>query len=98
VNALRVVVWSKPDCHLCDDLLADLALLATQRPLTVETRNILDDEAAFARFRYLIPVVEVAGGPLLYPPHDLHTLQAALDAAEQSTSATPSSASNHGLS
>ncbi|MGL4651250.1 MAG: glutaredoxin family protein [Caldilineaceae bacterium] len=79
--ALHVVVWSKPDCPLCDEVSADLAALATEFALTVETRNILDDAQAFARYRYLIPVVEVNGGSLHYPPHDWNSLRAATSAA-----------------
>ncbi len=76
-----VTLYTKPDCPLCDEAKHALALLARAFDLTLVERNILDDPADFARFRYLIPVVDIAGGPLLTPPHDLETLRAGLCAA-----------------
>lgn len=84
-EALHVVVWSKPACPLCDEALADLAALVRDLPHTVETRNILDDPSAFERFRNLIPVVEVNGGPLHFPPHDWLSLRTALLAARDAS-------------
>lgn len=82
-RALRVVVYSKPDCPLCDELLEELAALAHELPQALELRNILDSADDFARFRYLIPVLEVEGGALYYPPHTHATVRAALLAAAQ---------------
>lgn len=78
--ALRVVVWSKPDCGLCDDVLRELAQIAADVPCIIESRDILAEPLDLERFRYLIPVVQVQDGPLLYPPHDRQTLAAAVRA------------------
>lgn len=75
---MLVTVYSKPNCPLCDDCKAELRDLQAEFGLVLEERNILDDPALFARFRHLIPVVEIAGGSLLYPPHDRHSLWSAL--------------------
>jgi len=81
---MRVLVYTKSDCPLCDRLLDDLAWLQEQIGFAVELRDIAADPAAEARFRYLVPVLEV-GGALYYPPHDAlhlhHHLTAAARAA-----------------
>lgn len=80
MSAVTVILYTKPDCALCDRLKEDLAWLGEQRPLQVEERNILEDAEAAHRFRYLIPVVEI-DGVVYYPPHDLLQLGRALDTA-----------------
>ena len=77
---MRVVVYTKSDCSLCDRLLDDLAWLQKQLDFAVEVRDIAADPVAEERFRYLIPVLEV-GGALYYPPHDALQLQHHLTAA-----------------
>ncbi len=67
---MQVTLYSKPGCHLCDQLKADLAWLQREIGFTLEERNIESDPADYARFRYLIPVLAV-GDTWLYPPHDL---------------------------
>jgi thiol-disulfide isomerase/thioredoxin len=76
-----VTIYSRPGCHLCDDLKADLAPLVERWNVHLVERNIDDDPAAFERFRYLIPVLDIEGGPLLYPPHSRPQVEAALRAA-----------------
>jgi hypothetical protein len=46
-------------------------------------RNIKDNADDFQRYRYLIPVLDVEGGALLYPPHTWETVQRALHAAQR---------------
>lgn len=75
---MRVTLYSKPDCTLCDACKVDLLALQIVFGFTLEERNILDDPALFDRFRYLIPVVDVSGGPQLYPPHEFGVLWSAL--------------------
>jgi hypothetical protein len=84
---LHVTLYSRPGCHLCEDLKGMLAALADDFAFTLVERNIEDDEADLARFRYLIPVLDIKNGPLLYPPHDWDTLHQALRAAAENTSA-----------
>lgn len=66
---MRVAVYTKPGCGLCDELLADLAWIQRQVRFDVELRDITADAAAYERFRDFVPVLEV-GGALHYPPHD----------------------------
>jgi hypothetical protein len=85
---MQVTLYSKPDCPLCDDCKAELYDLQAEFAFLIDERNILDDAALFTQFRYLIPVVDIAGGPLLYPPHTRRTLWDALHSVRPSEEAT----------
>ncbi len=80
---LHITLYAKPDCPLCDELKADLTELQAEIALEVTERNIEVDEEDFRRFRYLIPVLDVEGGELLYPPHHWDTVRSALHSAWQ---------------
>lgn len=71
---MQVTLYSRPGCHLCEELKADLAALRSVTTFTLVERNIEDDPDAKARYQYLIPVLDIENGPLLYPPHDWTTL------------------------
>ncbi|BAL99285.1 hypothetical protein CLDAP_12460 [Caldilinea aerophila DSM 14535 = NBRC 104270] len=45
--------------------------------------NILEQPEAFERYRYLIPVLEIEGGPILYPPHEPGIIWQALSVASR---------------
>jgi hypothetical protein len=78
-----VTLYSRPGCHLCEELKAALAVLEGDVAFTLVERNIEDDAEDFARYRYLIPVLDIEHGPLLYPPHEWDVLRGALvEAAE----------------
>ncbi|RME43501.1 MAG: glutaredoxin family protein [Chloroflexi bacterium] len=76
---LQITLYSRPGCHLCEEVHGYLEEWTAD--LTLETRvvDITQDEALFERFRYWIPVVDVAGGPLLYPPFSRDRLRATLE-------------------
>lgn len=75
---IQLVLYTKPDCSLCDDLKRDLADLQGEFAFSFQERNILDDAQLTAQFQYLVPVLEVESHTLLYPPHDWLTLRNAL--------------------
>jgi hypothetical protein len=85
---MLVTIYSKPDCHLCTDLKAELLHLQQEIGFTLIERNIEDSPEEFARFRYLIPVVDIAGSVTLYPPHTEYDVRQALLAA-RSTQESP---------
>ena len=58
---MEVILYSKPDCCLCDEVKATLERLARKHSFTWREVNILDDPAAFQRFEDEIPVVFVNG-------------------------------------
>ena len=67
---MQITVYSKPNCSLCDDLMADLAWLQRELEFTVTTQDITNDPTLREKFQYLVPVLEI-GGTLYNPPHDL---------------------------
>jgi glutaredoxin len=75
---IRVTLYSRPGCHLCNDLKADLVEIQQEVDFVLVERNIDDHPEDFARFQYLIPVLDIDGGPLLYPPHHWDVVYAAL--------------------
>jgi len=61
---MRVTVYTKPACHLCEDVLAILDRLAPQYDLQVTEVNILDDMALYEAYHLEIPVVDIEDGRL----------------------------------
>lgn len=80
---MRVIVYGKPACPLCDELKEILLGIQQDRPFELIEYNILEHPELFKRYRYLIPVLEIEGGPLLYPPHEPGTVWQALSAASR---------------
>lgn len=58
---MRVVLYGKPGCCLCDLAEGKLRALGARAGFALEKVNILDDPAAEARYRDTIPAVEVDG-------------------------------------
>ena len=56
---IRVTLYSKPDCHLCDVVKATIAKVAAVRALRLTQRSILDEAADYERFKHAVPVVFV---------------------------------------
>ena len=75
---MRITLYARPGCHLCDELKVDLAALQEEIAFVLTERTIDDDPADHARFQYLIPVLDIEGGALLYPPHQRAVVAAAL--------------------
>jgi thiol-disulfide isomerase/thioredoxin len=83
----RIILYTKPGCHLCDDVHELLLALGdeTGAKLRIEQVNILEDPALYARYRYAIPVIAVdpdGGGPTLYAPINRSALRQALGLEE----------------
>ena len=64
LGAASVVVYSKPDCHLCDDAMAALRRLQAELAFTLEERDITTDQALHRAYFERIPVVAVDGEEL----------------------------------
>ena len=56
---IQLTLIGKPGCHLCDDAQAviDSVLAEFNEPIPLVKKNILDDEALFARYSEEIPVL-----------------------------------------
>ena len=65
---MKITLYTKPDCCLCDNVKADLTLLRQRFDFELHERNIEEDAADFERYRYLIPVVDIEEGAMLYAP------------------------------
>jgi hypothetical protein len=87
MNHLKL--YTKPNCSLCDQLKADLLLLQSKFSFSIQDAlievNIEEDADAFERFRYVVPVLELTDGTLIYPPHTIHELYGALQQMQQRT-------------
>jgi glutaredoxin len=59
-----LTVYSKPDCHLCEDAMAALRGLQQELGFVLEERDITADEALHRAYFERIPVVVVDGEEL----------------------------------
>jgi len=57
----RVVLFSKPGCHLCDEMKQEMNKAGCSDLYELEEVNIEDDRDLFARYRYEIPVLSING-------------------------------------
>lgn len=56
MEPLKLRIYSKPDCHLCEVAKEVIQRAAKKYPLAIEIVNILDDPRAFDLYRNDIPV------------------------------------------
>ena len=77
---IELTLIGKPGCHLCDDAEAviDEVLKDLELHISVEKKNILDDEALFARYSEEIPVLLINGKVHNYWHIDPERLRSAL--------------------
>jgi glutaredoxin len=57
----RVVVLSKPGCHLCEAACSDVARIAEELAVTWAEHDISDDEELMSQWAEYVPVVMVDG-------------------------------------
>ena len=57
----RLTIYSRPGCHLCDEMKAVVARVANRVPLTIEEIDISGDADLEARYGLDIPVLMVEG-------------------------------------
>lgn len=76
--SIDVVLYSRPGCHLCEDVADLLEQLAEQRPLRVTTVDITADFELHRRLWDRIPVVQI-GEQTLSAPIDPLALYTALE-------------------
>ena len=58
---VEVIIYSKPECHLCEDAKAQLARLQQSLPFTLREVNILENPEHYEEFKHEIPVIFVNG-------------------------------------
>jgi glutaredoxin len=54
---MKITIYTKKDCHLCEEAKAILSRFAHEYPLSVDEIDIESDSATFEKYRYEIPVV-----------------------------------------
>ncbi len=57
----RFLLYSRPGCGLCEELLAELAALPAARGIAVDVVDVDSDAAARMRFGHKIPVLLLGG-------------------------------------
>ena len=73
-----LVLYTKPGCHLCDEVRALLDEVAAEFDLDVTSVDITTDQELLATYRYDIPVVTCDGREIARGRIDEATLLAAL--------------------
>jgi len=58
---VKVTVYSKPECHLCEEAKAVMRAAGCSELFTIEEINIESDPDLLARYRYDIPVIMIEG-------------------------------------
>ena len=58
---IAVTIYSRPGCHLCDDMKAVVKNVARTIPLTLEEIDISTDAALEAQYGLEIPVLMIGG-------------------------------------
>ena len=66
-TAIPVIFYTKPGCHLCEDVAEALAVLAERWPLQLATIDILSDLDLHRQYWDKIPVVVVGESTLFAP-------------------------------
>ena len=58
---IKVTIYTRPGCHLCEEAKAAMNLARAEREFTLEEVNIDLDPAAAELYRYDIPVIFING-------------------------------------
>ena len=61
---MRLTLYGKPGCHLCDEAQAELERIRTEHPFELEHVDITVDAALYRRYGERIPVLELDGEEL----------------------------------
>jgi glutaredoxin len=83
---IRVTLYSKPGCHLCEMVERVLHHVSEKRPFELEKRNIQDNPADLEKYGHDIPVVAVNGQEVARHRLTAAAFEAALDAAQSEIS------------
>jgi glutaredoxin len=57
----RVIVYSRPGCHLCDEAKAAIEKSNSSDHYTLDEVNIESDHALLKKYQYDIPVITIDG-------------------------------------
>jgi hypothetical protein len=57
----RLTIYSRPGCHLCDEMKAVVARVAQAAALEIDEIDVSTDPALEARYGHEVPVLEIDG-------------------------------------
>jgi hypothetical protein len=60
-DVIEITIYSRPGCHLCDEMKAVVARVARSVPLALEEIDISGDPELEARYGVEIPVLTIGG-------------------------------------
>lgn len=58
---VKVIIYSKPDCHLCEEAKEVMRAAGCSELYALEEINIESDPELLTRYRYDIPVIMIEG-------------------------------------
>ena len=61
MSKARVIIYSRPGCHLCDEAKAVIMSAGCSDQFTLEEVNIESDEELLRKYKYDIPVIVIEG-------------------------------------
>ena len=70
MDKIKLQLYTKADCPLCDEAKAALQSLAAQLPIQIEEIDITANLGLFTKYKELIPVLELEGKRLFV--HRIH--------------------------
>ena len=70
MGKIKLQLYTKADCPLCDEAKELLELLASQFPIQIEEIDITANLGLFTKYKELIPVLELEGKRLFV--HRIH--------------------------
>ena len=70
MDKIKLQLYTKADCPLCDEAKESLELLAAQLPIQIEEIDITANLGLFTKYKELIPVLELEGKRLFV--HRIH--------------------------
>ena len=78
IDPIRVTLYTRPDCHLCEEMHAVVARVARSIPVTVEHVDVDTDPQLAATYGAEVPVLCVNGRKAFKYRVDERTLRARL--------------------
>ena len=58
---IKIIIYSKPGCHLCDEAKAEIVKLRSRFTLEIHEVNVEEDPSLSEKYRYEVPVVFING-------------------------------------
>ena len=80
MHKARVIIYSRPGCHLCDEAKAAIVSAGCSDRFTLEEINIESDLELLRKYKYDIPVVLIDGAEAFRHRVDVKQFRARINA------------------